>query len=476
MDRPPQIFLSSVFDETLRAPIFTECCGRFWLEKPLPASAFQKRSIEDICRDMIRGSIAFIGLFDGRGGRALAFAGVKTPVTVLEIELVQALLQRMPTYLFILPGFEANERLRGLVRLIEDWRLAPVTRWKFSGADREKPALPVFASQIVRLARHPRLLWFAGLRSRIAQRFRLSDNLEIQFLNREFELFSDPFDTEETSRLIDVSATQQDHASRLAMLWAAVRQLCSVPFTEKRFAHTRPLWERALNEWVRSAAWYGLHDDSPIGLLSAVNSVIWIRAQASAELIPEDSPIHIHGTKGARASALYSMAKRRWWPVHRWSLLAKALSDVEAAISTRPKRLSNYLAIRGSLYRMQGRFNRAIKDHEAMVALRKQETASASGMGEALSELGWTYAWSGRFLRARRCLIEGVRLLSEGPISSPSEAGFRLRALRKCNTVQALMLDFAGARRTRAEAQRVANKYLVRDQMRAESRREWPGP
>jgi hypothetical protein len=473
MPRQPEVFLSTVFDEVLRAPIFARCSGRIWLEKPIPEIERKGRTIEDVCRDMIRLSAVFIGLFDARGGRALAFTRVKTPVSVLEIELVQALFQRMPNYLFLLPGFETNERLNGLVKLIEKWRLAFVRHSETGSGGGPGTALPVAVNQIVRLIRHPSLVSLRRGWSRIAQRFRRTHNLDIQFLNLEFDLFPDPFDERDTLQLIEAGAAQNDHASRLAMLWAAVRQLCSVPYTKEEFRHWRFLWERTLSEWIRSAAWYGLHDDSPIGLLSAVNSVIWIRAQPFGGAIPESSPVHIHGTKGARASALYSMAKRSWWLPHRWSLLNAALMDVDAAITTRPTRLSGYLAIRGSIYRTRGQLFRAVKDHETMVAVRRRESGSATGMGEALSELGWTYAWAGNFLRAKRSLIEGVRLLSETPVSSPMQAGFRVRALRKCAAVQALTFDFAGAQRTRSEAQRIANAYLVPDQMRSDSKSEW---
>lgn len=474
MARQPDIFLSSVFDPALRTPIFARCSGRMWLEKPMPEADRKGRTIEDMCRDMIRASSAFVGLFDARGGRALAFANVKTPVTVLEIELVQALFQHMPAYLFLLPDFEANERLGGLVKLIETWRLAFVCRSQQDGGG-PGAVLPVLIDRIVRLVRCPGRLWIDRVRSRIGWHFGPVPNLDIQFLNLEFARFPDPFDERETLQLIEAGAAQKDHASRLAMLWAAARQLCSVPYTKEEFRQWRFLWERMLSEWIRSAAWYGLHDNSPIGLLSAVNSIIWIRARPLGTVIPETAEIHIHGTKGARASALYSMANRCWWLPRRWSLLNAALADVDDAIGSRPNRISGYLAIRGSIYRAKGQLSRAVKDHEAMVDARKAESPSGSSMGEALSELGWTLAWAGQLRKAKRSLVEGVRLVSETPVSSPMQAGFRVRALKKCPTVQALTFDFAASRRARAEAQQIANTYLVADQMRSDTNTEWQG-
>jgi len=83
------------------------------------------RTIEDVCRDLIRKSRLFVGVFDDRGGRAPFEEGI-APVTVLEIELLQALFERMPIYLFLLPGFERNARLFGLVDLAHRNGLAVV--------------------------------------------------------------------------------------------------------------------------------------------------------------------------------------------------------------------------------------------------------------------------------------------------------------------------------------------------------------
>ncbi len=80
----------------------------------------------------------------------------------------------------------------------------------------------------------------------LIQHFRRTHNLGIEFLNLEFNLFPDPFDEQQTLRQIEAATAQTDHASRLAMLWAAVLQLCSVPYSKDEFRHWRFLWERTL--------------------------------------------------------------------------------------------------------------------------------------------------------------------------------------------------------------------------------------
>lgn len=290
--------------------------------------------------------------------------------------------------------------------------------------------------------------------------------LDIQFLNHGFEAFRDPFERMETQRLIEAAARSRDHAARLAMLWAAMRQPCSVPYTEDEFADARPLWDKALSEWGRSVAWYGLHDDSPLGLLATVNTHNWIRARVDG--IPdEETPAHrVHGIGGARASALYSMANRCWRLPHRWNLLHRALQELDAAMAARPERRARYLAIRGSVHRARGQFFKAARDHEEMVGLYRADPASGGAIGEALTELGWTYAWILRFGKARRNLAEGVALMRGDGVQSLSSASFLVRALRKQATIQLLTFDIAGLRRTLREAHDLDRTYLVRDQLR----------
>jgi tetratricopeptide (TPR) repeat protein len=295
---------------------------------------------------------------------------------------------------------------------------------------------------------------------------RIPQRLDIEFLNRSFADFRDAFDEKETERLIRIANASADHATRLAMQWAAMRQLSAVPYTRESAAETMALWERSLEIWITSAAWYGLHNDSPIGLLSAVNSLILVRSHVVNGLSKKTTPQFIHGTRGARASALYSMARRSWRPRIRWSLLSCALKEVDAAIESRPSHLAGYLAIRGSIHLLRGEIAKAISEHEQVVSLRKADKADGRAIGEALTELGWTYAWGLRFRSGIKNLSEGVELMRSEPLEGPNAAGFLVRALRKLAMVQLVTLDFSGARRTAAEARELARRYLVRDQGR----------
>src|SRR6266542_335514 len=124
MPDQPSIFLSSIFDPSLHEPLREAFPGRIWDPRTFPRSS-PSQTVEDVCRELIRRSDLFVGIFDDRGGRALFEEGIE-PATVLEIELLQALFERLPTYLFLLPGFERNRRLSGLVTLAQTHQLALV--------------------------------------------------------------------------------------------------------------------------------------------------------------------------------------------------------------------------------------------------------------------------------------------------------------------------------------------------------------
>lgn len=129
-----RIFLASVFDDDLREPILARCADAIWRPQQIERDG---RTVEDVCRELIRESRALAAVLDHRGGRALAFEAVKTPVTALEIELIQALFQKMPIFVLTLARFAENERLWGLIDLAERWRIAQVRRVESGVASRK---------------------------------------------------------------------------------------------------------------------------------------------------------------------------------------------------------------------------------------------------------------------------------------------------------------------------------------------------
>lgn len=456
-----KVFLASVLNSPDRHNVFTSLPSIFWQPEN---EDYGGRTIEDICREMIRNSRVFIAVLDHRGGRALAFSGVDTPVTVLEIELVQALLQHMPIHIFLLPSFQKSNRLWGLISLVEQWNVATVHH---VGDSTNSTCNTEEMREKIRRIAQPRLpVPLVDLTHRIKSHFVRYRKMKVEFLNLNFSSFADPFETTKTAKLIKLAGEKGDHALKLTMTWTAIRQLCSMPYNSNQSREVLELWQQALREWVQSAGWYGLHDTSPLSLLAALNSQIHIKSKL--EFIPRVGTIEnsVLGSPGGRASAIYSLGRKSWLPKQRIQLFNLALSEVQATISSEPPNPENPLAVRGSIYRQLLNFSSAIKDHSHVVSIRRERRRGDRLIGEALSELGWTYLWALRPFKAKTLLANGVVLMRQEGVENPSNAGFYVRALRKYALVQKLTLDFSGAKLTNEERKRVGEKFLVRDQMR----------
>jgi tetratricopeptide (TPR) repeat protein len=273
-------------------------------------------------------------------------------------------------------------------------------------------------------------------------------------------VIADPFREAEVERHLKKASLQADHAATLGYLWPALRQLLGVPYNDSRFAIHRPAWETLAGVWDRSASWYGLHNDTPIGKLAAVNALLWIRAAGT--------PSHIEPgfARGARASAFYSMAKRLWARSPRRELFLRALDEVQYALQASPKRRSGYLAIRGSVHLKLGRVSAAIADYEAAVAERAVRGDSPSSQGEAWVELGWGYLRALRIRTARQALRHGLTLMRSDFLHNPTlRPDFLIRALMKHALAFALMLDFKEARMSAQEGCRLAHERVASDQL-----------
>jgi len=461
--RSPKVFLSSVFDPGFHEPVRAACAGIIWDPREVRRDNPQ-RTIEDICRDLIRKSDIFIGIFDERGGSEPFEEGIK-PVTVLEIELLQALFQRMPIYLFTMPGFERNHRLAGLVSLARKYGLAKIIACpaiEFRVIDKDHKQLTESGVTLIAGVVRDRL--FQRMRrysSVAATHLTPTRSLDISILADEFDSFSDPFDPHHTALHLATAERQTDHAARLSYLWPALRQLSSVPYTNEELSGHWPLWERLAGAWDNSAAWYGLHDASPIGRLAATNTIIWIRERSGATV--QRAAL----SRGARASAFYSMGKRVWLPWHRRRLFRYALNEIDAALAAPLASPANYLAIRGSVQLRLWHVSAAIADYEEVVADRSRLLDTHSAQGEAWVELGWAYLQALRFRKAKQALQRGVDLMRDYWKRNPkARTEFLSRALLKYAIAFAIMLDFRKARAAAAEGCKLAREKITADQLR----------
>jgi hypothetical protein len=458
----PRVFLSTVFDPGMHEPLRAAFPDRIW-DPRIQVKADPGRTIEDVCRELIRNSRLFVGIFDERGGVMPFEEGIE-PVTVLEIELLQALFQRLPTYLFILPGFERNRRLFGLVALAQREGLAVVRTCPEGVVDardpRRRQLTAVGVSIIGRVIRDPFSQRLRRAMRGLASSLVPFHRLDVCLLDCGMEAIRDPFDPDQVQRQLDKGRSQADHAARLAYLWPALRRLASVPYADPDSAPYYDAWEQLAGAWDHSAAWYGLHSDSPISKLAAVNTLLWLRRSGSKTANPDFA-------RGARASAYYSMARRLWLPWQRRSMFREALHEIEVMLAAGPSDPAGALAIRGSVHLRLWHVSKALADYEAAVAIRIERGDSASSRGEAWAELGWGYLWGLRFRDAKRALRTGTALMREDFRRDPAlRVEFLIRALMKHSMAFAIMLDFREAKVAAREGCRLAHQRMAQDQLR----------
>ena len=101
-----------------------------------------------------------------------------------------------------------------------------------------------------------------------------------------------------------------------------------------------------------------------------MNSQISIRERMDWRAERHDSAHYIQGTKGARASEYYSMAKLLPSPSQRAHYLQLAERDLEDALHSIEDEPSGYLAIRGHVRLLMGDARKALADFEEVRRLR----------------------------------------------------------------------------------------------------------
>ncbi len=290
-------------------------------------------------------------------------------------------------------------------------------------------------------------------------RARNSQNPSVLFLNYATEPISEP-PRIEILRPLDTDIQQQHNEEKcLSRLWIGLRELMAGGYENLKDRELLGYWNRLLSEWARAGAWYGLHADTPLSCLAALNSLTQVRQQ----LVTLNPEMRDAGDRafpgGALASSKYSIAKRLYVKSDRKARLNEAMEDVERSLEIPGEDRSGLLAIRGSIFRQMGKMADCIKDYEDVLQIRIQAHASDGQIGEALCELGFGYL---RYLSPRKGLRycqEGVEKLRHG-----GEGGFLARGLRKLAVAYFVNGRLGKAYEARNEATSVAVEHGAFDQ------------
>lgn len=422
------------------------------------------RSPEEIqiaCLERVRRLEEFICIVDGSYGTPWNLA----ELCVLELEIIVATLAGKRFHFFLLSPYDADSRTESLLRVVRKVR-PDVATTKPLGADE------ILCTLSQRLK---------GTRSRRAHRvdnpvdsnqdpwLQSERDLDVLFLDGSFAPLDEdsPGDSLESlvRQVLARISAGKDHSTRLVYAWMAIRRLSAAPYSNSECVRFLPLWEEALSQWARAAAWYGLHGHHFLGRLAALNTLLLIRKRLAAPSACSSAP-SIHATGGALASEYLSMAKSVQSKSLKLILRRRALGAVNAALQENHQDHSGLLAIRGSALQALGHLHAGLREYRKVLHLRLAAGEDLGRIGEAESELGWGYLlcsvldpWL--FARARHLLTHGAALLR-----NTDRFEFTVRALRKLGIFHLITLNLSGARRTLESAVAIARSKEVRGQLR----------
>jgi len=221
------------------------------------------------------------------------------------------------------------------------------------------------------------------------------------------------------------SGPQLGQLAKLSYLWMALRELARAPIAD-RYHQFGGDFQRTLELWNSSAAWYGIHGSHPMGCLAALNELTHVRTTIGREDVP----------LGARASAYYSIGSkvRSIWNARRFFRQSLALS--RAQLQKRAEEPSNLLQMTASaearLARLgePWRYLRALSDFKASLDLRIRQGAPQASVAEAKNAYAYAlFQLPWRRDEALRIAGEGAQLFHSAPEADAS--GFFFRSERK---------------------------------------------
>ncbi|MBS0470976.1 MAG: hypothetical protein JSR60_07885 [Proteobacteria bacterium] len=400
-----------------------------------------------------------------RHGTPIKVDGHQSAVSFFEIELYQAALWGKGVRIYVREDFEPEPRMESLLKVLDfafgDWRssrrlndaeiLSRLQRDIWLGRASRAVDAVNYHSVLTRL-----------VQGMYIHRARNRSPPSVHFLNGEQEAPRRDPDLSIVASIAEDIRARPNEEQRLSRIWIAMRELMGAHYSTTSDPDVLRLWNDLLGNWTSAGSWYGLHGDTPLGCLAALNSQLIVRQKLVPVAKSTEEASRYGYAGGALASAKYSIAERLYVAADRQARLEEALQDLQRAFDEKTASRSGLLAIRGSIQRSAGRISEAIADHEEVLQLRSDGQHSAAQIGEAESELGYGYLFQWRFRKGLEFCEEGVRKLR----GEQGRKGFLVRGLRKLAVAYALNGRLLKAYETRQEARNVSRLAGTFDQMK----------
>lgn len=369
--------------------------------------------IQAACLKQVRSAPKFICLIDGTYGRTSEWT--EGQISILELEIATAAFSKRDTWIFLLaPYDDPDPRIKSLLKSIE----ISCPQGRIRGPLPQKQVLAEVSRILEAAIETPDVLKVSPLVADLARKrspsfnFNLSLN-DVQFLGSTFSALAERRpDKDQVTRLLVGAEQEASTPDKLAKVWVAIRHLSGAPFTEQKNDEYLPLWERALEQWARASAWYGLHGHFMLGRLAAVNTLSNVRIRMPARMRKDIGPPSIFASAGAAASEYYSIAKLLSSPWQRHRMLGKALWNCNAALREKEvSDLSGLLDIRGHIKLRMFNPLGAVSDLRHALEIRRDTNQSLARIGESEMHLGAVYAQCGLRRLAEPLLEQGVAKL-----------------------------------------------------------------
>lgn len=454
----------------LRAKIYEDIGKSTYVyvdEQFKPRNIEQQEDLEaaDELIGRVREADTFICILGGSShGSPIKIEEYSSNVSFFEIELFQAALLQKEIHVFVRDDFAPDPKLDSLLGILK----IAFPEWRNIKRQTESEILSG-VERVVENALHRHkikpLLQLQTPIKRLVQDFyttraKYSVNPSVFFLDNATDSRSVEPRREILQSIGGNIDQQSNEEKRLSRLWIGLRELMVCGYEDISDEELLGYWNHFLAEWARAGAWYGLHADTPLGCLAALNSMTRVRERIITLNPKTIGPHDMAYPGGALASSKYSIAKRLYVKADREARFNEAISDIQRSLSTPGVDQSGLLAIRGSIFRQLGKMSDCIKDYEDVVRIRRENNSADNQIGEALCELGFGYL---RNYSPRRGLCycqEGVEMLRDS-----EHAGFLARGLRKLAVAYLINGKLGKAYKTKNEAISVAVKYGAYDQL-----------
>jgi len=410
------------------------------------------------CLRQVQASRHMICVFNGEYGSVIATeaaASLGLEVSLLELELITAVLTRVPTVILLLGDVPRDARCQDLWAILQHQRSVHVDPTIYSTTT-IKDRLKELIDGMTGRAPLPAHFMTTVSQHRLTRLDNPLSRPDIHFLSnvRGFSKRADPeLILELTSRI----GSETNQFERLALLWMALRHCTPLdPSAPKEYLVAT---SKALSCWVSAASWAGLHGHSYVGVLAGLNSIRIISEVVGRSGDAGRNSV-LSAVNGGLASQYYSSSKLMDNVRDRQVLLERAMETIKAATDNRES-LDRVLPIKGSVLLALGRRHEALSTFAEVLQLRLDSPSpSIAAIGEAEADLGWGSFLTGRVWKARELLENGTNKLRES-----GDIAFTVKQLRKLAIVAGTHSP-ARAWKALAEAHDLACKHGLTDQIR----------